>query len=189
MYQHIGQFFETEFPLNRDGVKELFAGFRLERYPKGTVLLEAGRKETELRFLNSGMVREYFAADAEEMNIYFYTRPDFLSDWSSLVNELPTRRYQQALSTVEVLVQEREQLVKLLERYSCGRDFMYGIFRRKLEQKEAEEFLRKTQSPEAHYQYLMEQRPDWLLSLPQYHIASYLNIKPETLSRIRKRIS
>ncbi len=43
-------------------------------------------------------------------------------------------------------------------------------------------------SPEERYLELLETRPDLLDRVPQYQLASYLGIKPESLSRIRKRI-
>ncbi|HCM27445.1 MAG TPA: hypothetical protein DIC34_13020 [Treponema sp.] len=47
----------------------------------------------------------------------------------------------------------------------------------------------KTSTPEERYRDLMEKRPDLLQRIPQYQIASYLGVKPESLSRIRKRLS
>ena len=44
-------------------------------------------------------------------------------------------------------------------------------------------------TPEEHYRLLLETRPKVISRVPQYHIASYLGIKPESLSRIRKRIA
>ena len=44
-----------------------------------------------------------------------------------------------------------------------------------------------TLKPEKRYEKLQQERPDLLNRVPQYQIASYLGIKPETLSRIRKR--
>jgi hypothetical protein len=45
------------------------------------------------------------------------------------------------------------------------------------------------QSPEQRYLRLLKNRPLVVARLPQHYIASYLNIKPESLSRIRKRIA
>jgi hypothetical protein len=56
---------------------------------------------------------------------------------------------------------------------------------------EQQEALAKfiTSSPEARYKNLLETRPDLIQRVPQYHLASYLGVKPESLSRIRKRIA
>ena len=45
-----------------------------------------------------------------------------------------------------------------------------------------------TSSPEERYMNLLENRSDLLNRVPQHQIASYLGMKPESLSRIRKRI-
>lgn len=44
-------------------------------------------------------------------------------------------------------------------------------------------------TPEERYLSLIEQRPNLLTRIPQYHLASFLGIKPESLSRIRKRLA
>lgn len=55
--------------------------------------------------------------------------------------------------------------------------------------KHVEEFAEfKMASPEERYLNLLKNRPDLVQRAPQHQIASYLGIKPESLSRIRKRI-
>jgi hypothetical protein len=46
----------------------------------------------------------------------------------------------------------------------------------------------KTSSPEKRYLNLMQKRPDLIQRIPQYQLASYLGIKPQSLSRLRARI-
>jgi CRP-like cAMP-binding protein len=47
----------------------------------------------------------------------------------------------------------------------------------------------KTASAEERFLKLQKERPDLIQRVPQYQLASYLGIQPESLSRIRKRIS
>ena len=45
-----------------------------------------------------------------------------------------------------------------------------------------------TDSPEQRYNNLVKYRPELIQRVPQHHLASYIGVKPESLSRIRKRI-
>jgi hypothetical protein len=45
-----------------------------------------------------------------------------------------------------------------------------------------------TDTPEQRYLKLLKTRPELFQRLPQYQLASYIGVKPESLSRIRKRL-
>lgn len=188
-FSEISKFFETEFPLNRHGLDELFTLFKIEKHTKGTVLLQENSKEKQLRFLNNGIVREYYANQEREININFYTKPQFISDLLTFNQNTLTKKNQESLTTVEILSIERQPFFDLLEKYQCGKTFVEASFQKLLKQKEKLEFNRVTKSPEELYNELFIYKPEWIQYIPQYHLASYLNVTPETLSRIKKRIS
>lgn len=187
--KEISIFFETEYPLNKEGLRKLLSLFELEKIRKGTQILNAGTEEKSLRFLNKGIVREYYATPDKETNINFYTKPQFITDLSSFNSDTKTKKYQEALSDIELLTIEKSDFRKLLKEYECGKSFIDLSFQRLLKNKELFEYNRITKSAEELYKELFIYKPNWLEKIPQYHIASYLDITPETLSRIRKRIS
>ena len=187
--EQIASFFETDYPLNKDGVEELIDAFILKEYPKYALLLSEDEFENKLRFVNKGVVREFYRTEKKEININFYTTPQFITDFSSFIQDTKTNKNQEALSALQVLELGKDTFVKLLDKYSCGKSFIDLTFQRILKNKEAFEYNRMTKEPEELYNELRIYRPDWLQEIPQYHIASYLGITPETLSRIRKRLS
>ncbi len=187
--QQIALFFETDFPLNREGVGELIASFSVRAYPKNTHLLNEREYETKLRFVNKGIVREFYRTDKKEINLNFYNTPQFITDFSAFMHDSRTKKNQETLTEVQVLELGKEKFGELLEKYSCGKQFIELTFQNILRNKETFEYNRMTKEPEELYHELRVYRPDWLQEIPQYHIASYLGITPETLSRIRKRIS
>ena len=189
LFSEISKFFETEFPLNQHGLDELFTLFKIEKHTKGTILLQENSKEKKLRFLNSGVVREYYANEDKEVNINFYVKPQFISDLLTFSHNTKTKKNQECLTSVEVLSIERQPFFDLLEKYQCGKTFIEASFKKLLKQKEKLEFNRITKSPEELYNELFIYKPEWIQNIPQYHLASYLNVTPETLSRIKKRIS
>lgn len=186
---NISKFFETEYPLNKHGLEELFSLFNVEKHKKGSLLLQAQTKEKQLRFLNKGIVREYYSNKDKEININFYVKPQFISDLLSFKQDIKTNKNQECLTYVEVLSIEKQTFFDLLEKYQCGKSIIESSFQKLLKQKELMEYNRTTKTPDELYKELFIYKSEWLEFIPQYHIASYLNITPETLSRIRKRIS
>ncbi len=188
-FSEISKFFETEFPLNKDGLKELFSLFKTENFEKGNVILKSDSVERQLRFLNNGIIREYYATEEKDININFYTRPQFITDLLTFKNNSTTKKNQDCLTQVELLVVDKHKFIELLNKYQCGKSFVDLSFQKLLKQKELLEYNRVTKNSDELYKELLIYKPEWLQVIPQYHIASYLNVTPETLSRIRKRIS
>lgn len=123
-FAKISKFFETEFPLNQHGLDELFSLFKIEKHAKGTVLLQENSKEKKLRFLNNGIVREYYANKDKEININFYVKPQFISDLLTFSQNNATKKNQETLTSVEILSIERQLFFDLLEKYQCGKTFV-----------------------------------------------------------------
>ena len=182
-------FFSNEFPFNKDGLAEFVNTFVKKFYKKGEVILENGNTENELCFLDKGIIREYYSTKDKEKNINFYTDPIFITDFSSFTNSIATKKYQEALTDIELSVLSKEKFLDFTNKFNCGKVFIQTIFQRIVVNKETEEFNHFVNTAEELYLDITKTKPNWLLHIPQYHIASYLGITPETLSRIRKRIS
>ena len=181
-------FFSNEFPFNKEGLEEFVNTFTVKSFKKGEIILENGTIENELRFLDQGIIREYYATNDREKNINFYTNASFITDFTSFTHSTPTKKYQECLTDVDLRVLSKEKFLTFTNQYNCGKLFVETIFQRIVVNKETEEFNHFVNTAEELYLDIMKNKPDWLLQIPQYHIASYLGITPETLSRIRKRI-
>ncbi len=157
-------------------------------YPKGTVLLRAGQVATECYMNFKGLVRRYYLVDGEERTTAFYTENQAVASLLSYNTKTPADHYLECVeeTTLAVLTYEKELL--MFQRYPefermcrVGVEVQYG---------QHQEMMARymTSSPEERYLHLLETSPDLLNRVPQYHLASYLGIKPESLSRIRKRV-
>lgn len=187
--QTLSAFFSTNYPLNKEGIEETIAAFELQIVPKNKRLLQEGSQEKALRFLNKGVLREFYVGRQKETNINFFTSPQFVTDFTSFIHGSKTKKNQESLSELEILVLGKDKFTSLLEKHSCGKSFIEAAFSKILKHQELLEYNRITKTPEELYETLQNHKADWLQKIPQYHIASYLGITPETLSRIRKRIS
>ncbi|GAA5521263.1 Crp/Fnr family transcriptional regulator [Aliifodinibius salicampi] len=187
--ENISLFLRTNCPLSHKGLNELLSSFKQRVIPQNTIILKETETDRKLRFLNKGVIREYYLNDHREVNINFYTKPRFITDFSSFINTVKTKRNQQSLTDIELLELDRIPFFKLLEKYECREEFRDLVFEQLLKIREMFEYNRVTKTPEELYKELRIYKPEWLQEIPQYHIASYLGITPETLSRIRRRIS
>lgn len=182
-------FFSNEFPFNKEGLNEFINSFTSKHYSKGHILLKNGKAESELRFLDEGVVREFYSNESKEKNINFYLESEFITDFYSFVSEKPTNKYQECITDIKLRVISKNSFQEFLSKYRCGKLFVDEIFQRIIERKEKNLMRQFMNTAEENYNELIQDKSDWLQQIPQYHIASYLGITPETLSRIRKRIS
>lgn len=185
----IFHFFDTQFPFNKEGLEDFVRSFEIKSYKKRDVILENGSLENELRFLDNGIIREYYASNDKEKNINFYTESGFITDFSSFLENNKTKKNQECLTNVQLRILKKKSFLLFLNKYSCGKLFIETIFKQLVLSKETAEFNQFVNTAESLYFEIVKTNPNWLVHIPQYHIASYLGITPETLSRIRKRIS
>ena len=157
-------------------------------FERGTVLLEQGSISTECYFVLEGCIRSYCIKDGEEKTVEFYTEEQVLTP-SNYGTSTPSDYYLECTEDTIVSIGnpalETEVFQKHPELESLAR-----VIAEKLMVGQQESFATfKMSTPEERYLNLLKTRPDLIQRVPQHQLASYLGITPESLSRIRKRIS
>jgi len=155
-------------------------------FKTGDFLSEYGKVNNYVAFVKSGYCRVYVInLEGDEVTIHMAGNGDFVGAISSFLTRTPSEEYVQAVTDAELYVISFNNLQELYSLSATwehvGRRIMEHLFLTK--QMRVISFIKH--SAEIRYQYLMENESDMLLHVPMQHIASYLGIKPETLSRIR----
>lgn len=160
----------------------------IRTFKKGTVLLEAGKVATDSYMLIKGCVHMYYDVDGDQRTTEFYTEGQSVASLYSFINQVPANHYLACVEDCTLVVwsyaAEKELFGKYPRLESGCRVSMESDFGE--HQEKLAGFITKT--PEQRYLDLMENRPELLQRVPQYLLASYLGVTPESLSRIRKRI-
>lgn len=154
---------------------------------KGTVLLKEGQHSKESYFVLNGCIRTYYIIDGEEKTTAFYTEMDVLTP-HCVVHATPSDCFVSCVEDSILTVSNADMEAEVNSKFP-----KFEIMCRKLSEEllakqriDFDEF--KTSSPEQRYLNLLEKRPDLIQRVPQHQLASYLGIKPQSLSRLRARI-
>ena len=155
-------------------------------YCKKTIVWREGDYPKDIGFVIKGCFR-YFNTnkDGEERNTHFAVEDWWIGDLNSILHDQPALQSIEALEDSIVLSIKKPDYKNLIENCAGFRRFTY----KKRDRAYAATVKRLAdinEPAEVRYENLIKKYPDALNRIPLYHIASYLGIKPESLSRLRK---
>lgn len=173
--------------LNEEEKNALIALNLFHSAKKGTILLAEGQKTNENFFVLKGCIRAYYVLDGEEKTTAFYTEMEGITPHCVITN-MPSEYFISCVEDSIILISNTEMSVEINEKFPKF-DTMCRMLSEELLAKKQIDFDKfKTSSPEQRYLNLLESRPDLIQRVPQHQLASYLGIKPQSLSRLRARI-
>lgn len=157
-------------------------------YPKGTVLLEAGQWSDRSYFVIDGCIRTYFLRDGDEKTTEFYLEMEALTP-RCVTDQRPSEYYVGCVEDAILLVSTADMDRVMFEKFPRFESLCRIL---------SEELLAKSRgllddfkilSVEERYLSVMRNRPELMRRVPQYQLASYLGITPQSLSRLRSRLA
>lgn len=155
---------------------------------KNEYFLQSTEINTKLGFLCKGLVRYFVFKNEEEATLEFTKEGEFVADYGSFISKQPSIQNIQALEDCEFLIINYDELQKLYQ-ISKNANLLGRIIVEHRFIVMVNQLLSVHQfNPEDRYRYFLEQYKDLVQRIPQYLIASYVGVKPQSLSRIRKRI-
>jgi CRP-like cAMP-binding protein len=180
----------SKFPsLTEEEVKGIVENLTVRSYKKGTVLLKEGEINKECYFVLKGCLRQYYIVDGEEKTTEFLTEEQGVGSVTSYLEQSYSDHYLTCVEDCILIVGNMDEGKDMYEKFPKLEIITRAIIEQDFgKTKEALAFF-ITSTPEERYLNLLETRPDLLQRVPQHQIASYLGVSPESLSRIRKRVS
>lgn len=176
-------------PLSDSDEKTIGSLFHRKLIHKGDHLLKAGDVCRYVTFIESGLVRYYINQDGEEKTNYFNKEGEFVCDYMSFLPQGPSRVNIQALEDMVIWVINHHDLQLLYKEVVHGERFGRVAIESVFVQVIGQIASMYTDTPEIRYTTFITNYPDLVQRTPQYYIASYVGVKPQSLSRIRRRIA
>jgi CRP-like cAMP-binding protein len=175
--------------LSPEEIEAILQSTEIKEFKKGDFLLREGQKSINTYFVLRGCIRQYNLSNGDEKTTRFF----FEDDWVLSVNEVSenaTSLFNWICLEDCTLVSGNEQKAQEL---FVNFPRLETISRRIVE--DAFSKIQKSvlsyysESPEQRYLSLIKTQSNIIQRVPQYYLASYLGIQPESLSRIKKRIA
>ncbi|ABG58723.1 Crp/Fnr family transcriptional regulator [Cytophaga hutchinsonii] len=180
-------FISTYISLTEDEKNALLSLDLFRSVPKGTILLKEGQKSQESYFVLKGCIRIYYIIDGEEKTTAFYTEMDALTP-PCVIHNAPSEYFISCIEDSILTVSNLEMEAEINSKFPKF-ELMCRMLSEELLAKQQIDFdAFKTSSPEQRYLNVLQNRPDLIQRVPQHQLASFLGIKPQSLSRLRARI-
>jgi CRP-like cAMP-binding protein len=172
----------TEF--DKEAIELNFKPIKIKRKD---FLLKEGVVCDFVSYLNSGVIRHYHVKDGNEITCDITLSNNFITDFKSLTQDIPSNYNFQILKDAELLIINKKDLFELYNAnkniQSFGRIMAEQVALRTIDIA----MSLSSDKPEERVDKLIKQRPDLFQEVPQRYLANLLGISPESLSRIRAR--
>lgn len=154
---------------------------------KGKIILHEGAKSKDSYFVLKGCIRTYYIIDGEEKTTAFYTEMDVLTP-ACVLSQTPSEYYVSCVEDTILTVSNTDMEAEMNHKFPKFEIMCRMLSEEMLAQKQIDFDGFKISSPEQRYLNLLQNRPDLIQRVPQHQLASYLGIKPQSLSRLRARV-
>jgi len=152
---------------------------------KSTLLVTAGQYADKSYFIVKGCARAYYLKDGKDITDWFAFENDFINSINSFFENIPSPHFIELLEPSTFLEISREDIFKLSDRYHDFDRLLRIIATKTMLALRNRIFSIQFEMAQQKYENLLNIRPDITQRVPLTHIASYLGITLETLSRIR----
>jgi CRP-like cAMP-binding protein len=156
-----------------------------KKFQKGEIILHEGEVCESIYWVAKGLVRQFYYKNGKELTEYMATEDNIVMSIESLFTDKPSTQQMVALEpTILFALPKRE-----LEHEAVRNVNIQMLYRKILEESliisQVHADMLRFESAQERYSKLVKRSPQLVLRAPLVYIASYLQMTPETLSRVR----
>lgn len=158
------------------------------KYGKGERILSEGEVCTGISYIEKGLVRQYYIKNGKEVTEHLGVDHSIFMCIESLFKEEPSHLQVEALEPTLVYILPKAKLEAAAMRNVNIQMLYRKILEESLIQSQVHADLMRFETAPNKYKRLCEMNPQVVLRAPLTYIANYLQMTPETLSRIRSNV-
>ena len=175
----------TYSPLSSKSQKELLTNMRLLNLKKDSILVKEGQYSDKVYFIIHGCARAYYLKDGKDISDWFAFEKDFICPIVSFFTAEPSPHYIELLEDAVLMELSRDDIEKLSNKHHDFERLIRVVVTKTMLSQHERMVSIQFQKAEKRYEKTLEIHPNITRRVSLTHIASYLGITLETLSRIR----
>lgn len=157
-------------------------------FDKGQILEIENKPVKYLYFINSGFIRIYYNENGTQITSHINCPSGFITSFNSFINGTSSNDNVECITSCEVLRITKNNFDILCQKSQKWADFARIIYEKSVIYNEQRTRDIINLSAEERYLNLLKYNPDIIQNVPLQYIASFIGIKPESLSRIRRKL-
>lgn len=188
MTEHIEKIKALTSRFDKDTLEVLDEITTIKQLKKGEILLHQGEICRNSNLIVSGVARKFTYSEKKEVTTEFFFKDDIALSFKSYIHQRPSREVIECLTDVMIEVVDRTAFEAAKRRFPLLMEYDVLLTELYIVWLEERLYDFHTLSAKERYEGLLKKSPEYFHHLKLTHIASYLGISLETLSRIRSNI-
>ncbi|AZA80476.1 Crp/Fnr family transcriptional regulator [Chryseobacterium lactis] len=189
MHDKLLQHIRSEHDFSQEEIEAVQMYFEPVTYSRNTIIEEAGKVPEYLYYIVSGYLRIFYSDESgNEVTTHINCPPGFFTSYSHFINATVSADHVECITDCELLRISKDNLDLLVTKSRAMKDFSISVFQKSITYNENRSRELSVLNAEQRYLKLMKDYPGIIQNVPIQYIASFLGMKPESLSRIRRKI-
>ncbi|NNF32939.1 MAG: Crp/Fnr family transcriptional regulator [Saprospiraceae bacterium] len=180
------EFLKNRFQLKENECDQVLSISRKRNLKQGEEILRPGNSVNRMFFIEQGLVRGYRIIDGDDVTHHFFLEGWFGTDYESLLTGNAGELFLESMLDSTIYEFDKKSFLDL-----CNQSVRINKIRTAIAEKAYLHMVNRMKAFQItdlkeRYLNLIERNPHLFNIIPQKHIASYLGVAPQSLSRIKK---
>ena len=189
LIEYAHRYLQRFMTITMDELKMLLSYCEMRQVEKRTILVKEGEVDNYLNMVVKGLVMKYVRVKKSDMILQLATEGHVIHSEISFLTRSPSLVFVETLEPTIMVSLTYDKMEEALDKFPQGERLGRLILTGMYVKKEESRYYRLLRSPRERFLDYINAHPHMLQRVPQKYLASYLNIKPETFSRMKHMVA